>query len=329
MITIFNGRKRGLGQTNTEEVYLQVTVTLRQHLHLFKGAKFAIFMAIALHSDDHGWAKPSIPLLEQETGYNKNTISQAIQDLCRLEIDGHRVLLAFQGRRGNRADANRYLLFPTTAEVEEYEYRQGPFQRVDPLAKLDEDQQNSNGWAAASPQQTAAEGELHTGKLHTEKLHTENQYTEKLHTANPDVSITIEKKNQAKEEPRKRRKPHPHTGATGAAVGVGGRSKFSLEECRQWADHLCQTGQGITNPGGYAKAIYRTSEDDSLIERFLHPQAAPPPLDASTCPDCKGSGWWYPKGVERGIARCKHMRLPAKVGPSTTGSERQHSVTPP
>ena len=28
------------------------------------------------------------------------------------------------------------------------------------------------------------------------------------------------------------------------------KSKFSLEECRRYADHLHKTGQGITNPGG-------------------------------------------------------------------------------
>lgn len=27
------------------------------------------------------------------------------------------------------------------------------------------------------------------------------------------------------------------------------------------------------------------------------------------CPDCKGSGWWYPEGTEKGVAKCKHSRL--------------------
>ena len=32
-------------------------------------------------------------------------------------------------------------------------------------------------------------------------------------------------------------------------------------------------------------------------------------IDASKCPDCGGSGWWYPEGPERGVTKCKHARL--------------------
>jgi hypothetical protein len=31
--------------------------------------------------------------------------------------------------------------------------------------------------------------------------------------------------------------------------------------------------------------------------------------DASTCPDCGGSGWWYPEGETKGVAKCKHGKL--------------------
>lgn len=50
-------------------------------------------------------------------------------------------------------------------------------------------------------------------------------------------------------------------------------SKFSIEECRKYAQHLQATGQGINNPGGYATTIHRTGEADMLIESFLHPEA--------------------------------------------------------
>jgi hypothetical protein len=30
------------------------------------------------------------------------------------------------------------------------------------------------------------------------------------------------------------------------------------------------------------------------------------------CPDCKGSGWWYPEGQERGVAKCRHEKLKAE-----------------
>jgi hypothetical protein len=32
-------------------------------------------------------------------------------------------------------------------------------------------------------------------------------------------------------------------------------------------------------------------------------------LDTKNCPDCQGSGFWYPEGLEKGVAKCKHGRL--------------------
>ena len=32
-------------------------------------------------------------------------------------------------------------------------------------------------------------------------------------------------------------------------------------------------------------------------------------VNASKCPDCGSTGWWYPDGPEKGVARCVHMKL--------------------
>jgi hypothetical protein len=96
-------------------------------------------------------------------------------------------------------------------------------------------------------------------------------------------------------------KNNTHTEPIG---GVG--SKFSLEECRRYAEHLQKTGQGINNPGGYATAIYRSGEFDVQIEAFLNP---PTSVDASNCPACGGSGYFYPEGVDKGVKICKHEML--------------------
>jgi hypothetical protein len=32
-------------------------------------------------------------------------------------------------------------------------------------------------------------------------------------------------------------------------------------------------------------------------------------VDASHCPDCFGTGMWYPEGFEKGVARCRHEKL--------------------
>lgn len=93
---------------------------------------------------------------------------------------------------------------------------------------------------------------------------------------------------------------------TQAAVGV--LSRFSLEQCRRYADHLKQTRQGITNPGGYATKIFRSGEVDALIEVFLNPEV---PIDITQCLECKGSNFVYidPSHPDRGVKPCKHAQL--------------------
>jgi hypothetical protein len=97
-----------------------------------------------------------------------------------------------------------------------------------------------------------------------------------------------------------------------------------MEECLRFAKHLSQTGQGIINPGGYATTIFRTGEADELIEAFLHPPAPSGAIDISKCPDCKGSGFWYPQGVTQGVAKCKHEALTSKPTGSLESSSEQH-----
>jgi hypothetical protein len=93
---------------------------------------------------------------------------------------------------------------------------------------------------------------------------------------------------------------------TQADVSVG--SRFSLEECRRYANHLKQTGQGITNPGGYATKISRSGEADAFIEAFLNP---PSPLDIGNCPACGGSNFVYidANDPDRGVKPCRHIEL--------------------
>jgi hypothetical protein len=107
-------------------------------------------------------------------------------------------------------------------------------------------------------------------------------------------------------EPNKVNTQKENTQTQEAGVRVG--SKFTIEECRRYAQHLQSTGQGINNPGGYATTIHRTGEADELIERFLSPTISAQ-VDTSQCPDCKGSGFYYPNGPTGGVAKCKHEKL--------------------
>lgn len=121
MISFFNGRTRSLGGETTE-VFAKVDVAFRDYLHLMKGACLGVFLAIALHCNEDGWAWPSYSTLARETGYSEDTIRRALAYLCKLEICGHRVLLRYQPKTSDGTfQSNRYLLFPSPEEVAQYE----------------------------------------------------------------------------------------------------------------------------------------------------------------------------------------------------------------
>jgi hypothetical protein len=123
MISFFNGRTRSLGGQSTA-VFAKVDVAFRDYLHLLKGAHLGVFLAIALHCNEEGWAWPSYATLARETGYSEDTIRRALAHLCQLEIEGHRVLLRYQPKTDEGTfQSNRYLLFPSAEEVARYEGR--------------------------------------------------------------------------------------------------------------------------------------------------------------------------------------------------------------
>jgi DNA-binding Lrp family transcriptional regulator len=126
----------------------------------------------------------------------------------------------------------------------------------------------------------------------------------------PPANISAAEKSSAGEETsdnkRNTLKGNTQTQEPTAGVRVG--SRFTIEKCRRYAQHLQSTGQGINNPGGYATMIHRTGEADELVRRFLNP-ASSTQVDTSACPDCQGSGFYYPNGPTGGVAKCKHEKL--------------------
>lgn len=46
--------------------------------------------------------------------------------------------------------------------------------------------------------------------------------------------------------------------------------------------------------------------DDETREATM---TSAPKLDAARCPDCFGTGMWYPEGYDKGVARCRHEKL--------------------
>lgn len=122
MIRIFSGKWRGLGE-NQDGLGMLLDFRFREVLHQFKGARLHVFIDIALHSDENGFSFPGYQCISKETGLSTSTIAQALEDLCSLEINGHRVLLRYRERdeKGLFTGSNRYLIFPTKEEIQKYE----------------------------------------------------------------------------------------------------------------------------------------------------------------------------------------------------------------
>jgi len=121
MIKIFSGNWRGLGEDKSAGFGMILDFKFRDILHKFKGAPLGVFMCLALHSDEKGHSFPGYDLISKETGYNRSTIAQALDVLCGLEIDGHRILMRYRERdcKGKFEGSNNYLIFPTAEELKD------------------------------------------------------------------------------------------------------------------------------------------------------------------------------------------------------------------
>lgn len=73
-----------------------------------------------------------------------------------------------------------------------------------------------------------------------------------------------------------------------------------LEETKRRAD---RAGKQM-NSFKYALNVIREEAAKATPVAQNTPQA-----DFSGCPDCSGTGFWYPEGIEKGVQRCKHEKL--------------------
>lgn len=123
LIKVFKGGWRGLGGEVDSGHGMIFDFAFRQHLHLFQGARLHVLMSIVLHANEEGIAYPSYDLIQKETGYGRDTIANALEDLCTMIVEGQRVLCKYRERdeKGQFTGSNRYLIFPSLAECQSLE----------------------------------------------------------------------------------------------------------------------------------------------------------------------------------------------------------------
>lgn len=59
------------------------------------------------------------------------------------------------------------------------------------------------------------------------------------------------------------------------------------------------------------RRLWKVDKRQANAEGRELPDSSPaaPVKAPQDCPDCKGAGWWYPDGPEKGVAKCRHERL--------------------
>ncbi len=57
------------------------------------------------------------------------------------------------------------------------------------------------------------------------------------------------------------------------------------------------------------RRLWKKEKRQIEAERSKEQSDSAPKGDASQCPDCFGTGMWYPEGFEKGVARCEHKSL--------------------
>lgn len=73
-----------------------------------------------------------------------------------------------------------------------------------------------------------------------------------------------------------------------------------------WVSSPGSTGPERPSPGSPPPVPNKVN---TIKENLLKAEASHQKRDYSDCPDCNGSGMYYPEGFDKGVARCKHTRL--------------------
>ncbi len=118
MITPQNNNYRNSEKHFSVEATCLLSAAARKHLRQLKGAKLAVLISLLLRCNDEGRAEADILLLERETGYKKHSVETAVNGLCKLKVEGQRLMLIVPERkRICLANKIHFLLLPTEADI--------------------------------------------------------------------------------------------------------------------------------------------------------------------------------------------------------------------
>lgn len=269
LLSIYNGRERALGVGESRDVYLKLSVGMRKHLHLFKGAQWAVFTAIALHIDELGWSWPTVPQLSKEAGYKNDAIYTALNKLEELRIKKMRVLLRTKNPPPHyvprddegKYKRNFYLIFPSDEDIAKYSDEKGAHKKKgNYIGKTGHGFSDSENRDHEKPDHEKHDHEKHDHVFQGTKNNHGLKNNHDLKKTHPPTN-----ENQPLFTP-------PLVQLTpGSPNGGGGvNSKHPLKLCIEYATwKAAQPGSTIRDAEAVGRARYKDGLDDELIDEYL------------------------------------------------------------
>ena len=101
-------------QDHTTKTFVKFSVKFReQQLAQLKGAPLSVFICLALHIAENGSCFPSVSLICKETGYNRDTVFDALK---KLEFMGYIARRQKTDTQTRKFKSNVYQLFPKSVD---------------------------------------------------------------------------------------------------------------------------------------------------------------------------------------------------------------------
>jgi len=104
------------GQEREKRTYVKFSVKFREgQLAQLKGPTLSVFICLARHIEEDGSCFPSVSLISKETGFNRDTVFNA---LGKLEFMGYIARRQKTDTKSGKFRSNVYQLFPKSVDFE-------------------------------------------------------------------------------------------------------------------------------------------------------------------------------------------------------------------
>ena len=282
---------------------MSVEVTNRVWTHSTrKGSDLVLMLALANRADEDGICWPGLQYLADKA----RVVERQARRMLR-QLEAAKEIFTLTGRGRGRTTYYFVTVGLTREQVERVLITRLRMKPLEVVAALEQ-------WLGVGQIKGDADVRFRKGDVPARKRgHAEN----KTGHPGPKTGRSYVPQDERRDERRETKDTHtrpdapalPLGQAAERETGVCASSKYSFEQRLAYA----RNRPGVDNPEGLAMSKRAAAgEFDEAISAWLVEQERPggaKQRDVSGCPDCFGTGMWYPEGPGRGVTKCRHLRL--------------------